>query len=106
MGKDNILRIEDLLHADEGETAGESTEEPIKDLYDLVMPPGIPVTLIQELMLEFGLESHTKAVTSAVEEGEPFEMNLIVLRGDRETVERANKYLWDVIDDRVGYFGD
>ncbi|MCK4627101.1 MAG: hypothetical protein KAV00_17445 [Phycisphaerae bacterium] len=102
MGKDNILGIEDLLRADEGETAGESAEEPIKELYDLVMPPGIPMTLIQELMLEFGLESHTKSVTTAVEEGEPFEMNLIVLRGDLETVERANKYLWDVIDDRIG----
>lgn len=92
------------MHADEGENAGESADEPIKELYDLVMPPGIPMTLIQELMLEFGLESHTKSVTTAVEEGDPFEIKLIVLRGDLETVERANKYLWDVIDDRIGYF--
>jgi len=102
LGKDNTLRIDDLL-ADE--TAGESGED-IKELYDLVIPPGLSVTLIQELILEFGLVSHTKNVVTAVEDGEPFEMKLIVLRGDRETVERANKYLWDVIDDRIGYFGD
>ena len=81
MGKDNVLGIDDLL-ADE--TAGES-EEATEELYDLVIPPGLSMTLIQELI---------------------FEMKLIVLRGDRETVERANKYLWDVIDDRIEYFGD
>jgi hypothetical protein len=102
LGKDNVLGIDDLL-ADE--TAGES-EEATEELYDLVIPPGLSMTLIQELILEFGLVSHTKNVVTAVEDGEPFEMKLIVLRGDRETVERANAYLWDVIDDRVGYFGD
>ncbi len=103
MGKDNVLGIDDLL-ADE--TAGESGEESNEELYDLVIPPGLSMTLIQELILEFGLVSHTKNVVTAVEDGEPFEMKLIVLRGDRETVERANKYLWNVIDDRIGYFGD
>lgn len=92
------------MQPDDGETAEGPIEKPTKDLYDLVIPPGVPVTLIQELMIEFGLESHTKSVTTEVEEGEPFEMKLIVLRGDLETVERANKYLWDVIDDRIGYF--
>ncbi|MCK5108865.1 MAG: hypothetical protein KAR25_04165 [Methanosarcinales archaeon] len=102
MGKDNILGIDDLL-ADEDETTAEGSN---KSLYDLVIPPGLSVTMIQELILEFGLESHTKNVLTAVEDGEPFEMKLIVLRGDYETVERANKYLWDVIDDRTGYFED
>ncbi|MEA1906311.1 MAG: hypothetical protein U9N12_05075 [Euryarchaeota archaeon] len=102
MGKDNIIRIDDLL-ADEDETSAEESNEA---LYDLVIPPGLSVTIIQELILEFGLVSHTKNVVTAVEDGEPFEMKLIVLRGDYETVERANKYLWDVIDDRTGYFED
>jgi len=102
LGKDNILRIDDLL-ADEDET---TAEESNKALYDLVIPPGLSVTLIQELILEFGLVSHTKNVVTAVEDDEPFEMKLIVLRGDYETVERANKYVWDVIDDRTEYFGD
>lgn len=102
MGKDNILRIDDLL-ADEDETTAEESNEA---LFDLVIPPGLPVTLIQEMILEFGLVSHTKDVVTEVEDGEPFEMKLIVLRGDHETVERANKYLWDVIDDRTRYFED
>ena len=105
MGKDNVLGIDDLL-TDEDETAVESAEESNKDLYDLVIPPGLSMTMIQELILEFGLESHTKNIITSVEDGESFEMKLIVLRGDRETVERANKYLWDVIDDRIEYFGD
>jgi hypothetical protein len=102
LGKDNILGIDDLL-ADEDETTAEGSNNA---LYDLVIPPGLAVTMIQELILEFGLESHTKNVITAVEDGESFEMKLIVLRGDYETVERANKYLWDVIDDRTGYFED
>lgn len=102
MGKSNILGIDDLL-ADEDETI---VEESNKALYDLVIPSGLPVTMIQELIMEFGLVSHTKNVITTVEDGEPFEMKLIVLRGDYETVERANKYLWDVIDDRTGYFED
>ncbi len=105
MGKDNVLGIDDLL-TDEDETAVESAEESNKELYDLVIPPGLSMTMIQELILEFGLESHTKNIITSVEDGESFEMKLIVLRGDRETVERANKYLWDVIDDRIEYFGD
>ncbi|RZN42876.1 MAG: hypothetical protein EF813_00955 [Methanosarcinales archaeon] len=102
MGKDNILRIDDLL-ADEDET---TTEESDEALFDLVIPPGLPVTLIQEMIIEFDLVSHTKDVVTEVEEGESFEMKLIVLRGDKETVERANKYLWEVIDDRTAYFED
>ena len=102
MGKENILGIVELL-ADEEETISEGSNNA---LYDLVIPPGLPVTIIQELILEFDLVSHTKNVITAVEDGEPFEMKLIVLRGDYETVERANKYLWNVIDDRTEYFED
>jgi len=96
-----VLQIDDLLNEEE-----ESLEEPIEGLYDLVIPPGTPVTLIYELVSEFDLEPHTKTVTTSVEEGEDFDMNLIVLRGDLETVERANKYLLDVFDERVRCFED
>lgn len=96
-----MLQIDDLLNEEE-----ESLETPIEGLYDLVIPPGTPVTLIYELISEFDLEPHTKTVTTSVEEGEDFDMNLIVLRGDLETVERANKYLLDVFDERVRCFED
>ncbi|RLG24547.1 hypothetical protein DRN77_02125 [Methanosarcinales archaeon] len=98
---ERVLQIDDLLNEEE-----ESLEKPIEGLYDLVIPPGTPVTLIYELVSEFDLEPHTKTVTTSVEEGEDFDMNLIVLRGDLETVERANKYLLDVFDERVRCFED
>ncbi|NIA10594.1 MAG: hypothetical protein GWP10_12920 [Nitrospiraceae bacterium] len=98
---ERVLRINDLLNEEE-----ESLEEPIEGLYDLIIPPGTPVTLIHELVSEFDLEPHTKTVTTSVEEGEDFDMKLIVLRGDLETVEHANKYLFDVFDERVRCFED
>ena len=97
---EKVLGIEDLLGEDE--EIAEETE----GLYDLVIPPGVPVTLIHELISEFDLEPHTKKSSGSVEEGELFDMAMIVLRGDLETVRRAEKYLFDVFDERVGCFGD
>jgi len=97
---EKVLGIEDLLGADE-----EFAEEQA-GLYDLVIPPGVPVTLINELISEFDLEPHAKKSSGSIEEGEFFDMALIVLRGDLETVRRAEKYLFDVFDERIGCFED
>ena len=83
----------------------EFADEP-EGLYDLVIPPGVPVTLIHELLSEFDLEPHAKTSSGSVEEGELFDMALIVLRGDLATVRLAEKYLFDVFDERIGCFGD
>ncbi|KAB3543736.1 MAG: hypothetical protein C5617_007515 [ANME-2 cluster archaeon] len=96
---EKVLGIEDLLGEDE-----EIVEEP-EGLYDLVIPPGVPVTLIHELISEFDLEPHPKSSSGSVEDGELFDMTLIVLRGDLETVRRAEKYLLDEFDERIGCFG-
>ncbi len=97
---EKVLGIEDLLGEDE------EIAEDLEGLYDLVIPPGVPVTLIHELVSEFDLEPHTKVSSGSVEDGELFDMTLIVLRGDLETVQRAEKYLFDVFDERVNCFGD
>ena len=97
---EKVLGIEDLLGEDE-----EIAEE-LEGLYDLVIPPGVPVTLIHELISEFDLEPHTKSSSGSVEDGAVFDMALIVLRGNLETVRRAEKYLFDVFDERVDCFGD
>ena len=95
---EKVLGIEDLLGEDE-----EIAEEPV-GLYDLVIPPGVPVTLIHELISEFDLEPHAKKSSGSVEDGELFDMTLIVLRGELETVRRAEKYLLDEFDERIGCF--
>ncbi len=97
---EKVLRIEDLLGEEEEFVEGQ------EGLYDLVIPPGVPVSLIHELILEFDLEPHAKTSSGSVEEGELFDMALVVLRGDLETVQRAEKYLFDVFDERIGCFGD
>lgn len=102
MSKEKVLEIEDLLKEEESE----SLEEPVEGLYDLVIPPGVPITLIHELISEFDLEPHTKTVDTSVGDGETHSMKLLVLRGDLETVERANKYLFDVFEDRISCFED
>ena len=97
---EKVLGIEDLLEDEE-----EFVEEP-EGLYDLVIPPGVPVSLINELISEFDLEPHAKKSSGSVEEGELFDMALIVLRGNLETVRRAEKHLFDVFDERIGFLGD
>lgn len=98
---EKVLEIEDLLGGDE-----ESVEETLEGLYDLVIPPGAPVTLIHELLAEFDLEPHTKVVSTSVEDGVDFDMTLVTLRGDLETVQRAEKYFFDVVDERIACFED
>ena len=82
----------------------EEIVEAQEGLYDLVIPPGVPVSLIEELAAEFDLEPHSKTSSGSVEDGELFDVTLIVLRGDLETVRRAEKYLFDVFDERIGCF--
>ncbi len=94
---EKVLGIEDLL-GDEEEIVEEQ-----EGMYDLVIPPGVPVSLIHELISEFDLEPHAKKSSGSVEEGELFDMALIVLRGDLETVRRAEKYLFDVFDERISF---
>ena len=93
---EKVLEIEDLLGDDE-----ESIEENLEGLYDLVIPPGAPVTRIHELISVLDLKPHTTVLTTSVEEDVDIDMTLVVLRGDLETVQRAQKYIVDVFDATV-----
>ena len=76
-------------YAEEGETEGEVNE--LEGLYDLLVPPGVPESLIVELVEEFDLEPTWRVANVDIVEVDQRE--LIALRGDLDTVNEAHDYM-------------
>lgn len=89
------LNLEDLIAAKqlEKEKAGESDDLKIEELYDLIIPPGTVVSIIYDIVEEFGLEPVTRKVFVGVANTE--ERELLVLRGPLEKVQAAEKFLYE-----------
>lgn len=77
---------------EEDEMAKEGGDENVLEgLYDLVMPPGVPESLIVELVEEFDLEPVTRLANVDIVEVDPRE--IMVLRGELEVVNEAQDYM-------------
>jgi hypothetical protein len=89
------LNLEDLIAAKqlEKEKIGESGDLKIEELYDLIIPPGTVVSIIYDIVEEFGLEPVTRKVFVGVANSE--ERELLVLRGPLEKVQAAEKFLYE-----------
>lgn len=69
----------------------EEKENELEGLYDLMIPPGVPESLIVELVEEFNLEPTLRMANVDIVEMDQRE--LLVLRGDLDTVNEAHDYL-------------
>ena len=82
------------------DTEKESKED-LEGLYDLAIPIGMPVTVIQELVENFELDLiRRKAKIGLIDEGTE-EREILVLRGDLDNVKRAEKYMFEALDRRI-----
>jgi hypothetical protein len=63
----------------------------LEGLYDLMIPPGVPESLIVELVEEFDLEPVTRLAN--VEIIEVDQREILMLRGDLEKVNEAHDYM-------------
>lgn len=88
---DKNLYVGDEYAEDEGE-AGETTNE-LEGLYDLLLPPGIPESIIIELVEEFDLEATLRKVNTSTETGQIAQREVLVLRGDQDSVNKAHDYM-------------
>ncbi|RXA19608.1 hypothetical protein EQO05_08380 [Methanosarcina sp. MSH10X1] len=90
-----MLNLEELIASKqlEKEKKGESGDLQIEELYDLVIPPGTVVSIIYDIVEEFGLEPLTRKIFVGVANSE--ERELLVLRGPLEKVQAAEKFLYD-----------
>jgi hypothetical protein len=89
------LNLEELIASKqfEKEKEKECGDLKIEELYDLIIPPGTVVSIIYDIVEEFGLEPVTRKMFVGVANSE--ERELLVLRGPLEKVQAAEKFLYD-----------
>jgi len=90
-----ILNLEELVAVKqlEKEKKKECGDLEIENLYDLIIPPGTIVSIIYDIVEEFGLEPVTRKMFVGVANSEDRE--LLVLRGPLEKVQAAEKFLYE-----------
>jgi hypothetical protein len=76
-------------------------KEELSGLYDLAVPIGMPLSVIQDLVDNFELEPVRRNAKVGLLDGETEEREVLVLRGDLETVKAAEKYMFEALDRRV-----
>ena len=86
---------------EETEEMAKETENPNAGLYDLVLPPGVPHTLIIEAMEKFNLEVATRKC--AIKTVEVDNDNLLVLRGELNEVNSAHDYIFQIMSEKFNY---
>ncbi len=77
-----------------------NNKEELAGLYDLAIPIGMPLSVIHELVDRFELEPVQRNAKVALLDGETDQREILVLRGDLETVKAAEKYMFEALDQR------
>jgi hypothetical protein len=75
-------------------------KEDLKGLYDLAIPLSMPVSVIRELVEKFELDLLRRKAKMDMT-GEVMDREILVLRGDLETVKAAEKYMFEALDKKL-----
>ena len=86
------------------DTPKKESAEDLKGLYDLAIPLSMPVSVIRELVENFELDL-IKRPGKMEMTGEVMDREILVLRGDMETVKAAEKYMFEALDRKLAYWG-
>jgi hypothetical protein len=81
----------------------ESAED-LKGLYDLAIPLSMPVSVIREIVENFELDLIRRPGKMEMT-GEVMDREILVLRGDLETVKAAEKYMFEALDKKLADWG-
>jgi len=74
--------------------------EDLKGLYDLAIPLSMPVSVIREVVENFDLDLLRRPGKMDMT-GEVMDREILVLRGDLETVRAAEKYMFEALDRKL-----
>ncbi|MCZ7392715.1 MAG: hypothetical protein O8C68_11345 [Candidatus Methanoperedens sp.] len=85
----------------EEEDVVEGKGNDVEGLYDLVLPPGVPHKLILEAIDKFNLEVTSRRCVLKTIDVEP--ENLLVLRGELESVNSAHDYIYKKMSEKYNY---
>ena len=81
--------------------AGKESKEDLEGLYDLAIPIGMPVSVIQDLVDRFELDPVRRMAKVGLIDDETEEREILVLRGELDTVKAAEKYMFEALDQRI-----
>jgi hypothetical protein len=84
----------------ERESSEQESKEDLKGLYDLAIPLSMPITVISELVEKFDLDLVRRKGKMDMT-GEVMDREILVLRGDLETVMAAKKYMFEALDRKM-----
>ena len=79
-------------------------KEDLTGLYDLAIPLSMPVSVIRELVEKFELEALLRPGKMDMT-GEVMDREILVLRGDLDTIKEAEKYMFEALDRKVDEWG-
>ena len=85
------LNLDELIAKKMRENVEVDTEM-YEELYDLIIPPGTVVSIIYDIVEEFGLEPVTRKLPINIVNSE--EREVLVLRGPLEKVQAAEEFLY------------
>ena len=74
--------------------------EDLTGLFDLAIPLSMPVSVIRELVENFDLDLIRRPGKMDMT-GEVMDREILVLRGDLETVKDAEKYMFEALDRKI-----
>jgi len=82
------------------DSSSQESKEDLKGLYDLAIPLSMPVTVIRDLVEKFDLDLVRRKGKMEMT-GEVMDREILVLRGDIETVMAAKKYMFEALDKKM-----
>jgi hypothetical protein len=91
-----------LMDSPKNET--KENKEDLTGLYDLAIPLSMPVSVIRELVEKFELEALLRPGKMEMT-GEVMDREILVLRGDLDTIKEAEKYMFEALDQKVEEWG-
>jgi hypothetical protein len=91
-----------LMDSPKNET--KENKEDLTGLYDLAIPLSMPVSVIRELVEKFELEALLRPGKMDMT-GEVMDREILVLRGDLDTIKDAEKYMFEALDRKVEEWG-
>lgn len=86
------------------DTPQKENKEDLTGLYDLAIPLSMPVSVIGELVEKFDLDLLRRNGKMEMT-GEVMDREILVLRGDLETVTAAEKYMFEALDRKIADWG-
>lgn len=79
-------------------------KEDLTGLYDLAIPLGMPVSVIREIIEKFDVDLVRRKAKMDMT-GEEMDREILVFRGDLETINSAKDYMFKALDNKIDEWG-